>query len=273
MALDFWGPITQDAYGNQFVLVCIDTYTRYVELYQVPSTNHNEVVKTFFQRFILRHGVPKEIMTDNGPPFSSLFFEQLTSLLGANNLFVPAYHPEANGVVERFMSTLRRKILTCTQQANITRTWSAHLRIIQFVYNNTIHSSTGHTPFFLTHGRHPRTPLLISKQQIFDHYQSPPQEFAITLQETLNQAFDIVDSLQPTNSNQQQTKYQQNQKVLLFDQSLSTKQKPRKLKLDWIGPFTITNVRSKSTVDMEHDQTKKLVYNVHISRIKPYHSA
>lgn len=57
---------------------------------------------------------------------------------------------------------------------------------------------------------------------------------------------------------------------MLFDQSLTTKKKPRQLKLDWIGPFTITKIRSATTVDMQEDSTKKTVYNIHISRIKPY---
>ena len=83
---------------------------------------YEEVVKTFFTRFILRHGVPREIMTDNGPPFLSMFFEQLTKLLRFNNLFTPAYHPQSNGVVERFMTTLRGMILTYTEQENIAST-------------------------------------------------------------------------------------------------------------------------------------------------------
>ena len=70
--------------------------------------------------------------------------------------------------------------------------------------------------------------------------------------------------------NKQQNKYQLNQKVMLFDQSLTTKKKPRKLKLDWIGPFIITKIRSTTTLDMQEDATKKTVYNIHVSRIKPY---
>lgn len=195
VALDFWGTVTADVQGNKYILVCIDTFTRYVELYSLATTSYEEIVKTFFTRFILRHGVPKEIMTDNGPPFLSVFFGQLTKLLGSQNIFTPAYHPQSNGVVERFMSTLRRMILAYTDQETIATTWSHHIRIIQFVYNTTTHSATGHTPFFLTHGRHPRTPLTIFTQPIYDHYQSPTQEFAIQLQHSLNQAFDLVESM------------------------------------------------------------------------------
>ena len=129
VALDFWGKVSPDIQGNKYILVCFDTYTPYVELYAVQTTSYEEIVKTFFTRFILRHGVPREIMTDNGPPFSGIFFEQLTQLLGSRNFFTPAHHPQSNGIVERFMNTLRRLILTYTEQASITRTWSQHLRI------------------------------------------------------------------------------------------------------------------------------------------------
>ncbi|KAI8379046.1 hypothetical protein BD560DRAFT_421743 [Blakeslea trispora] len=124
-------------------------------------------------------------------------------------------------------------ILRYTQQDNIKHEWLTHLILIQFVYNNTVHVSTNHTPFFLTHGRHPRTPLVLSEQQkIFDHHYSPSQEFAIQLQDRLNQAFELVDSLYKANVYQPKQKYQDGQKVLLLDQSLSTRNKPRKLKFD-----------------------------------------
>ncbi|KAI8875678.1 hypothetical protein K501DRAFT_161069, partial [Backusella circina FSU 941] len=54
---------------------------------------------------------------------------------------------------------LRRMILTYTDQETIRNEWQKYLRLIQFIYNNTMHSSTGFTPFYLVYGRHPRTPL------------------------------------------------------------------------------------------------------------------
>lgn len=248
----------------------LDTFTKYVELFPVVTTSGEQVAEVLYNRYILKHGIPEEILQDNGPPFSSLFHSQLTTLLGSKNLFTPAYHPQSNGTVERFMATLRRMIITYTEQSFIQQEWNKHLKIIQFVYNNTVHSKTNYTPFFLVHGRHPRTPLVTTEEnKIFDHYKSPPQEFAIDLQERLNCAFDMIDKhLLKVEDENKENPYTVGQQVLLFNQSLTTKKKPRKLMFDWIGPYIITYVKSKSTVDLKCSTTSKIILNVHISRIK-----
>ncbi|KAG1035280.1 hypothetical protein G6F43_013258 [Rhizopus delemar] len=116
VTVDFLGPLPTVASGHRYILVVIDTYMKFVELYPVQSTSGEDVAKVFYNNYILKHGIPQEVLQDNGPPFSSMFHAQLTKLLGAQNLFTPAYHPQANGSVERFMATLRRMILTYTDQ-------------------------------------------------------------------------------------------------------------------------------------------------------------
>lgn len=170
------------------------------------------------------------------------------------------------------MSTLRKLIISYTEQAIIKNEWHKYLRLIQFVYNNAQHSTTGSTPFFLVHGRHPRTPLVDTKENhVFDHYKLPPQEFALKLQERLNCSFDLVDEIivKPWNT-EKVNPYKEGQTVLLFNQSLSTKNKPRKLMFDWIGPYNITEVKSKSTVNLKDIKNLKILFNVHIARIKPF---
>ncbi|KAG1136673.1 hypothetical protein G6F37_012204 [Rhizopus arrhizus] len=272
VALDFWGPLPETTNGYKYILVALDTYTKFVELYPVYPTSGEDVAKTFYNNFILKHGVPQEVLQDNGPPFSGLFHSQPTNLLGADNLFTPAYHPQSNGMVERFMATLRRMILTYTDQENIKNEWHKSLRLIQFVYNNTMHSTTGFTPFYLVHGRHPRTHLVTANEgMVYEYYQSPPQEYAIKLQEKLNCAFDLVDTFMVKKyTNIQDNPYKIGQVILLFNQALSTKKKPRKLMFDWIGPYNIIKIRSKSTMDIQDKHSMKIVYNIHISRTKTF---
>ncbi|KAG1062624.1 hypothetical protein G6F62_008005 [Rhizopus arrhizus] len=272
VALDFFGPLPTSLNQNSHILVVIDCFSRYVEIYPVKSTTQEELAKTFFDRFILRHGVPQEILSDGGPPFNSMFFAQLSTLLGSKQLLTPPWHPQSNGIVERFMLTLRRMILTYTDQAVIKTEWDQHLRILQFVYNSTQHEGTGFAPFYLVHGRHPKAPLVnLGDQKIYEHYQSPSQQFTLDLQNRLNLAFEIVDN--NLNNNEYKNKenpFQVNEKVLLFNQSLSSSKKPRKLMFDWLGPFIVTNLNSKSVVNLKDTLSNKTVLNVHISRLKKF---
>ncbi|KAG1139240.1 hypothetical protein G6F37_009551 [Rhizopus arrhizus] len=270
-ALDFFGPLPVSLNQNKYVLVVIDCFTRYVVIYPVQSTTQDELVKVFFNRFVLRHGIPKEILTDGGPPFNSIFFTQLTKVLGSHNLLAPPYHPQSNGIVERFMATLRRMILTYTSQDALKSEWGNHLRLIQFVYNNTTHEATGNTPFYLVHGRHAKFPL--TKTETVQQYNDrllPEETYATELQQRHNLAFDVVDNnTKSVEHLSMKNIYQVDDKVLIFNQSLSSRS-PRKLLFDWLGPFLVTSVKSKSTVDLK-DVSSNKISNVHISRLKKYH--
>ncbi|SAM06765.1 hypothetical protein [Absidia glauca] len=105
VALDYWGSLPTSTRGNKYILVALDTYTRLLEHYPTQSINQHELATAFYDKFILRHGVPNEILSDNGAPFNTLFNTQITKLIGAESLFTPAYHPSANGAVERFMKS------------------------------------------------------------------------------------------------------------------------------------------------------------------------
>ncbi|KAG0943948.1 hypothetical protein G6F26_011923 [Rhizopus arrhizus] len=100
VAIDFWGPLptAQGVKAYKYILVVLDTYTKFVELFPVVSTSSEEVAEVFYNKFILKHGVPEEVLQDNDPPFSSPYHSQLTKLIGSENMFTPAYYPQSNGM-------------------------------------------------------------------------------------------------------------------------------------------------------------------------------
>ncbi len=64
------------------------------------------------------------------------------------------YHPMGNGMVERFNSTLLNMMGTLTDTQK--RDWKSYVPSLTHAYNAAIHESTGHSPYFLMFGRHPR---------------------------------------------------------------------------------------------------------------------
>jgi transposase InsO family protein len=107
VAMDYFDPLPQSSKENTYILVIIDTFSKYVEIYPVKSTRANELASTFYYKFILRHGLPQEVSCDNGPPFSSELIQELAKYTQVNINYTPPYHPQSNGIVERFMKTLR----------------------------------------------------------------------------------------------------------------------------------------------------------------------
>jgi cleavage and polyadenylation specificity factor subunit 1 len=82
------------------------------------------VARAFFETWICRIGVPLRVTTDQGRQFESFLFRQLNILTGNSHFRTNAYHPAANGMVERFHRQLKAAI-RCQQ-----RRWTEALPLV-----------------------------------------------------------------------------------------------------------------------------------------------
>lgn len=275
IAIDYFGPLPMSEKGNVHILVIIDTFTKYVEIYPMKSILTSELAKVLYYNYILRHGIPDEIISDNGAPFNSEFLQQLNQYLNIKISFTPPNHPSSNGIVERYMKTLRQMILVYAQKGSIVKQWDTNLRLIRFVYNNMIHQSTGFSPFELVYGRMSKSINQITQENkdipLYKGQSHTPQsKFASQLKENLEQAFEIVyNNLTSNEHYEYNNELKVNDKVLLFNTSRSSKVRPRKLQQDWIGPMIIFKVLSKTRYNLKH--YNKRYKNIHISLIKKYY--
>ena len=105
----------------------------------------------------LHHGLPNDIISDRGPQFISHFRKHLYDGLQISCKLSSAYHPETDGHIECTNQTLEQylRCFISYQQDDS----SCILLLVEFAYNNTIHSSTKVTPFYAYTGNHPRWSL------------------------------------------------------------------------------------------------------------------
>lgn len=145
VAMDLFGPLPPSDLGNRYVLVMQDTFTKFVEIYPLVRADAPSVLATIVDKFIPRHGMPNEFLSDNGPPFDSSFVQSLVIKLGGSHIFSPSYHPQSNGLVERMMGTLRTMLVNFCTGVN----WDKHLRDLRWAYNSSYHPTVQDSPFFL----------------------------------------------------------------------------------------------------------------------------
>ena len=153
ISLDVIG-LLPESNGFNAILSVIDRFSKMICL--IPTTTElstKGLTDIYLKQIWKLHGIPKKITSDRGPQFTSELMKELCTQLGIQQNLSTIYHPQTNGQVERShqeTETFLRHYVNHLQDD-----WEDWLAIAEYQYNNKIHSSTGHTPFYLNYGRHP----------------------------------------------------------------------------------------------------------------------
>lgn len=102
--IDIVGPLPFSE-GYSYILTVIERYTRWPEAYPILDCTAETVAKTLFQNYICRFGVPINVTSDQGVQFESKLFNEFSKFLGFHRIRTTSYHPQSNGMVERFHRT------------------------------------------------------------------------------------------------------------------------------------------------------------------------
>ena len=151
--MDLIGPFDRSTQGYQFVLVLVDYATRYPEAVPLRNISAKSVVQDLFQ--IISHvGIPKEILTDQGTSFMSRTLRELYELLGIRSIRTSVYHPQTDGLVERFNRTLKSMIRKFVHDDS--QNWDKWLVPLLFAVREVPQASMGFSPFELLFGWKPQ---------------------------------------------------------------------------------------------------------------------
>ena len=143
--------------GHKYILTIIDCFTRYAIAIPLIDQCTESIISALIGNLITVYGTPRRILTDQGRNFESEQFISFCNLFRISKIRTSAYHPQSNGVCERFNQTLKyglRKSLADSQYSS----WDLYLNFVVFSYNLSVHSSTGFSPFYLTFGSEARLP-------------------------------------------------------------------------------------------------------------------
>lgn len=108
--IDVVGPLPISK-GQRYCLTMIDRTTRWPEAAPMPDTSADTIINTFFNTWIARFGAPACITTDRGAQFESMLFEAMVKTIGSQRIRTTAYHPQSNGMIERWHRSLKAAIM------------------------------------------------------------------------------------------------------------------------------------------------------------------
>lgn len=190
VCIDFWS--AEDANNKSVdVLVVTDHFTRLSHAFPCRDQSASQVAKQLWEKYFCIYGFPERIHSDQGASFESQLISELLKVAGVRKSRTTPYHPMGNGSVERFNRTLGNMIRALPPEAK--RNWPRHLQTLTFMYNCTVHETTGYPPFYLMYGRVPRLPVdILFKNILKDPEISSYDNYVVSLTKDLQEAMAIA---------------------------------------------------------------------------------
>lgn len=166
--VDLVGPLPPSN-GNSYLLTIVDRFTRWPEAIPLPTMDASTVARHLLSGWIARFGVPEVITTDRGSQFESRLWAELSKLLGTSRIRTCAYHPEANGMVERF----HRQLKTALKTDDDASSWTDRLPLVLLGVRSALKEDLGCTAADLVYGCSLRLPGEFLSAPVADIHANP----------------------------------------------------------------------------------------------------
>lgn len=156
LCIDVAGPFNRTVNNNRYIFGLIDHYTKNTVLIPMKSIDALSLARAVYKHWIVKYGMPEEILSDNGAYFSSEVFSALCSTCGIKRKFSPPHHQQSNGLVERLFQTV--KPLLSATVAEHKKEWDEVLPSVELTLRAATQSTTGISPFASMYGIRMRLP-------------------------------------------------------------------------------------------------------------------
>ena len=274
VACDIVGPFPESESGNSYILVVADYFTRYTEAYPLPNQEATTVAGKLVDEFFLRYSPPERLHSDQGRNFESAVVAEACRLLGVEKSRTTPYHPQSDGLVERFNRTLLDMLATAVGDQPFE--WEQHLRRLCYAYNTSIHPTTGFSPFQLMFGRTARMPADITLGTTTSADATQPQ-YVTSLRTSLETMYGYVRENMERMQAKQKVRYDAKSQdrpfsigdLVWLHSPAVPRGKSRKLHRPWTGPFRVVAKPSDSVYRLQHVQFRRKRPVVHFNRLKP----
>ena len=142
------------------VLVVVDRFSRRCRFLAChKEIDASGTALLFWEKIIVDCGLPRIIISDRDPKFTSEFLKGLTKLMGTSLAMSTSYHPQTDGLAERMIQTLEDMVrrycafgLSFKDKDGYVHDWKTLLPALELAYNTSQHSTLGKTPFEIERG-------------------------------------------------------------------------------------------------------------------------
>ncbi|GJS65925.1 putative reverse transcriptase domain-containing protein [Tanacetum coccineum] len=159
IAMDFVTKLLRNSSGHDTIWVIVDRLTKSANfLLMREDYKMDRLVRLYLNEIVARHGVPISIISNHDSRFTLRFWHSMQEALGTKLDMSTAYHPWTDGQSERTIQTLEDMLRACV--LDFGGSWDVHLPLVEFLYNNSYHSSVRCASFKALYGRKCRSLIM-----------------------------------------------------------------------------------------------------------------
>jgi len=245
VAIDLVGEIfPASSHGHRYILTVVDFATRYPEAVALRNISTTVVAEAFISIFD-RVGISDEVLSDQGTQFTSKLMKKVGRLLSMKQLTTTPYHPQCNGLMERFNGTLKTMLkCMCSERP---RDWDRYINALLFAYREAPRESLGFAPFEMLYGRSVKGPLRIPRQlrtrEQFDPEVRTTYQYIVDLRNRLQETWEVAHEELRKHQVIQKRQFDYRAKVRTFKHGdlvlILLPTSDNKLLMQWKGPFKV----------------------------------
>ena len=232
-----------------------------------------DLAQAWIREVIRLHGVPNRIISDRGPLMNSTHWKTFLHYLNSKRVLTSAYHPQTDGQTERQNQTLEQYLRCyCTLEQD---DWALWISIAEYAYNDSIHSTTGITPFQACTGSSPRSADWPNQGQSGGENPLAYKTAAkvIELQKICKANIEKAQEYQKSYADKKRLPIPFNvgDKVLVSNRNIKSLRPKKKLDWKYVGPGTITAQIGPSAFKVDLPGLQSIHPVFHASLLEPYH--
>jgi len=228
--------------GATIILVVVDRFTKMAHFVPIQKNDTPTVARAYSDNVWKYDGFPGDVVCDRDTTFTGSFFTDLYNYLGIKHSMSTAYHPQTDGQTERINQVIESYLRSyCNYEQN---KWSSMLAMAAYAYNNSKHSATKISPFYVNYGFEPRTTWPTEIQfrnpasEMYGHYMTDVHqrlkemlaESVKLMKQYYNKKRKVIDSLR------------KGELVMLNGQNIWAKHRCKKLEDKMLGLFEVISV-------------------------------
>src|SRR6266481_841389 len=157
ISIDCVGPLPCTERHNKYIVVVTDYLTRWPEAFAVENIQAPVIARLLVEEIMCRYGAPYQLLSDRGTNFMSQLVSETCKIINTRKLNTSSYHPQTNGLCERFNKTLADILSMYVNQRH--NDWDVFIPFALWAYRTAVQTTTNETPFYLMYGRDPNLPI------------------------------------------------------------------------------------------------------------------